>query len=68
MKKVGLEIKDDYKQGIFLIDVFTEWCGPCKFVRPILEKLHKEGLFKLIAVDLDKNRALGQIRGVSSFS
>jgi len=37
-------------------------------VRPILEKLHKEGLFKLIAVDLDKNRALGQIRGVSSFS
>jgi hypothetical protein len=39
-----------------------------KFVRPILEKLHKEGLFKLIAVDLDKNRALGQIREVFNLS
>jgi len=31
-----------------------------KFVAPILHKLRDEGLIKLIQVDLDKNRALGE--------
>ncbi|MBA7544650.1 hypothetical protein ES705_37011 [subsurface metagenome] len=37
-----------------------QWCGPCKFVSPILEKLKNEGLIKLIKEDLDKNRPLGE--------
>ena len=37
-----------------------EWCGPCKFVAPILHKLRDEGLIKLIQIDLDKNRSLGE--------
>ncbi|MHA2287496.1 MAG: thioredoxin family protein [Promethearchaeota archaeon] len=59
LKDFGIEITEDMKEGNVLIDVYTTWCGPCKFVSPILEKLKEEGLFKLIKIDLDQNRPLG---------
>ena len=59
LKDFGIEITEDMKEGNVLIDVFTQWCGPCKFVSPILKKLNDEGLFKLIKIDLDQNRPLG---------
>jgi len=43
-----------------------EWCGPCKFVAPILHKLRDEGLIKLIQVDLDQNRPLGELFGITA--
>ncbi|MHA1468196.1 MAG: thioredoxin family protein [Promethearchaeota archaeon] len=60
LKSVGVEVSDEHKDGNLVIDVFTVWCGPCKFVAPILHKLRDEGLIKLIQIDLDKNRALGE--------
>jgi thioredoxin 1 len=60
LKEFGLEITDDMKEGKVILDVYTEWCGPCKFVSPILEKLKNEGLIKLLKEDLDKNRPLGE--------
>ncbi len=59
LKDFGIEIAENMKEGNLIIDIFTVWCGPCKFVSPILEKLKREGLIKLITVDLDQNRALG---------
>ena len=66
LKEFGLEVTDDMKEGKVIIDVYTTWCGPCKFVSPILEKLRNEGLFKLLKVDLDANRALGERFGVTA--
>ena len=43
-----------------------EWCGPCKFIAPILEKLADEGLIKLLKVDLDKNQPFGQLFGITA--
>ena len=60
LKQFGLPVIDDMKKGITVIDVYTEWCGPCKFVGPILEKLEHEGLFHLLSTDLDQNRPLGE--------
>ena len=59
LKQYGLEVTDDMKEGKVILDVYTEWCGPCKFVSPVLEKLKEEGLIKLLKEDLDKNRELG---------
>ncbi len=59
LKDFGIEITEDMKEGCVIIDVFTQWCGPCKFLSPILERLNDEGLFKLIKIDLDGNRSLG---------
>jgi thioredoxin 1 len=60
LKEFGLEIPDTMKEGKVILDVYTEWCGPCKFVSPILEKLKNEGVIKLLKEDLDKNRSLGE--------
>ncbi|MFO7796561.1 MAG: thioredoxin family protein [Promethearchaeati archaeon] len=59
LKEINIDITDEMKQGKTVIDVYTEWCGPCKFVSPILEKLSNEGLINLKEVDLDQNRPLG---------
>ena len=40
-----------------LVDFFAEWCGPCKMLSPIVEKLAKEyeGKFKMGKLDVDEN-------------
>ena len=63
LKSVGIDAPSD---GKLVIDVFTTWCGPCKFVAPILHKLRDEGLIKLIQVDLDQNRPLGEMFGITA--
>ncbi|MHA1107290.1 MAG: thioredoxin family protein [Promethearchaeota archaeon] len=66
LKEFGLAISDNMNQGKVIIDVYTEWCGPCKWLSPLLEKLYKEGLIKLLKVDLDQNRPLGNKFGITA--
>ena len=66
LKEFGLEVSEEMKQGRVIIDVYTVWCGPCKFISPILEKLKGEGLIHLLQVDLDQNRPLGNRFGITA--
>ena len=52
-----------------LLDFWAEWCGPCKTLGPVLEKLAAEydGAFLLAKVDVEAQQELGaafQIRSI----
>ena len=60
LKNYGVKLPKDYNDGVTICDIYTNWCGPCKILSPVLEKFASEGLIKLCKVDLEQNRSLGE--------
>ena len=46
------------KKGNYLVDFYAEWCGPCKMLMPVLEKLDDK--INIIKVNIDKFDDLAQ--------
>jgi len=53
---------------LVLVDFYADWCGPCKVLGPMLEKMEPdyEGKVDFIKVDTDRNQALSQAFGIRS--
>lgn len=51
-----------------LVDFWATWCGPCKMVKPVVEKLAKDydGKVKVVEVDVDQNPQVSGQFGIMS--
>ena len=51
-------------QDKVLVDFYAEWCGPCKMLTPVLERLGES--FEIVKVDVDKHFDLAKEYGIMS--
>ena len=55
---------NDLIQTRVLVDFYANWCGPCKMLGPVLEKVSDE--VKVLKVNVDENQELAREYGVMS--
>jgi thioredoxin 1 len=51
-----------------MVDFWAEWCGPCRAVSPILDKIAEENADKLsiVKIDVDNNPETAMKYGITS--
>ena len=54
------------KDTAVLVDFWATWCGPCRLVGPVLEKLCKDGVIEVGKVNVDDEDLIASAFSIES--
>lgn len=58
------EFQEQLDDQLTMVDIWAPWCGPCRTLTPIIEKVSEEKSVKLLKVNADDSRELASDFGV----
>lgn len=58
----------EIEKGLTLVDVFADWCGPCRMLTPVLERVAKDvaGKATIAKLDIDDSQRIAANLQVTS--
>lgn len=56
------------QEGVTLVDVWAPWCGPCRMIGPVIEKIATEsnGRWNVVKIEADSNQDILMEYGIRS--
>ncbi len=70
MKKLSREEFEEVinSDTLVIVDFYAEWCMPCRYLSPVLEKLEKEydGRARFYKLDVDEEQEVAVELGIAS--
>jgi thioredoxin 1 len=56
------------EKGTFLVDFYADWCGPCRMLTPVLEKVAQEvqGQASIVKLDIDNAQRIASKYQITS--
>jgi thioredoxin 1 len=52
--------------GVYMVDFYADWCGPCKMLEPAVADLAAETDATVLKVDIDELQDLARSQGIRS--
>lgn len=55
---------EDLGNDLVMVDFYADWCGPCRTLGPIIERISEEKEVKLLKINVDESGSIAPSFGV----